>query len=108
MMGSMTSATGAAEFARVARRLADSARALGLVVPGFRSPPRLPGADRTIRRGGAGSSLVAVRSHDRPWAAVVADLIEGVVVANRLDQRTALRARAALWEAVAEASGEAA
>jgi hypothetical protein len=51
---------------------------------------------------------VAVRSHDRPWAAVVADLIEGVVVANRLDQRTALRARAALWEAVAEASGEAA
>ena len=51
---------------------------------------------------------MAVRAQDRPWAAVVADLIEGVVVANRLDQRTALRARAALWEAVAEASGEAA
>lgn len=107
-MGSMTSSPGAAEFARVARRLADAARMMGLVAPGFRSPPRLAGADRTIRRGGSGSSLVAVRAQDRPWAAVVADLIEGVVVANRLDQRTALRARAELWAAVTDASGEAA
>ena len=29
---------------------AETARAAGLVVPGFRSPPRIAGADRTVRR----------------------------------------------------------
>lgn len=95
-------APSAADFAQLARRLADAARAMGLVAPGFRSPPRLGDADRTIRRWG-GSTLVAVRVKDRPWAAVIADMVEGVVVANGLDQKSALRVRAALWEVVTAA-----
>jgi hypothetical protein len=41
----------------------------------------------------------------RPWPAVLADLVEGVVAANRLSGPAADQARAALWAAV---GGEAA
>jgi hypothetical protein len=41
------------------------------------------------------------------WVAVLADMVEGVVVANRLRGPTADRAREALWAAVAaELEGE--
>jgi len=45
---------------------------------------------------------VAVRLRGRPWAAVLADMVEGVVAANDLHAAEADRARAALWEAVAD------
>jgi hypothetical protein len=90
-----------AGFALIGRRVADAARALGLDAPSFRSPPRTPGAHRTVRRGRAGESVVAVARRGRPVPAVVADLIEGVVVVNGLDVGAATRARTALWEAVA-------
>ena len=70
-------------FARIARSLAEAARAQGLRAPTFRSPPRVPGVTRTIRRergagggrGGAGDA-------------------EGATVS----------ARAALWSALPEMS----
>jgi hypothetical protein len=90
-------------FARLARSLAEAARAQGLRAPTFRSPPRLAGVTRSIvRRGPAVTVAVALR--DRPWPAVVADMVEGVVAANRLAAVRADRARAALWAAVAEGS----
>ena len=48
---------------------------------------------------------MAVRLKGRPWSAVVSDMIEGIVVANRLTGARADRARAALWLAVDD-SGE--
>jgi hypothetical protein len=96
-------------FAAAARALGAAARARGLVVPGFRSPPRLRGAERTLRRWPGGRVSVAVRLHERPFAAVVADMVEGVVVANRLEGTEATRIRTALWSAVvADAEGRAA
>jgi hypothetical protein len=90
-------------FARLARSLGEAARAQGLRAPTFRSPPRLAGVTRSIvRRGPAVTVAVALR--DRPWPAVVADMVEGVVAANRLADVRADRARAALWAAVAEGS----
>lgn len=90
-------------FARLARSLAEAARAQGLHAPTFRSPPRLEGVTRSIvRRGPAVTVAVALR--DRPWPAVMADMVEGVVAANRLAGVRADRARAALWAAVAEGS----
>jgi hypothetical protein len=87
-------------FAAAARALADEARALQLVVPGFRSPPRDAGVDRTIGRGrGGGQPVVSVRVRGRPWSAVLADLIEGVVVANGLAGVEAGACRSGLWEA---------
>jgi hypothetical protein len=89
----------AARFAIAARSLAEAARSLGLVAPGFRSPPRLVGADRSLRRHG-GRSTVAVRLRGRSWLPVLADMVEGVVVANALTGPGAARAREQLWSAV--------
>jgi hypothetical protein len=71
-------------FSRAARTLAEEARRQGLAAPGFRSPPRLPGAVRTIRRWPAGGVIVAVAIRDRSVAEVIADMIDGVVAANGL------------------------
>ncbi|HEX6236485.1 MAG TPA: hypothetical protein VFZ68_04785 [Acidimicrobiales bacterium] len=95
-------------FARLARSLGSAARALGLRAPSFRSPPRIAGVSRSIRRGGRGGATVAVALRGRPWAAVTADMVEGVVVANRLSGVAADRARSALWEAVREEAERAA
>jgi len=98
MMGSMEPTS--LRFARLARTLGEAARAQGLRAPSFRSPPRLAGVSRSIVRLGPGVT-VAVALRGRPWAAVVADMVEGVVVANRLAGVAADRMRATLWEAVA-------
>jgi hypothetical protein len=84
-------------FAAAARDLAAEARARGLRVPGYRSPPRLAGADRSLRRR-PGAVTVAVRIRGRPWAAVLADMIEGVVAANALVGPSADAVRGALWD----------
>ncbi len=86
-------------FAATARALAHEARRLGLVAPSFRTPPRVAGVDRTLRGARSGSPVVSVRLQSRPFAAVVADLVEGVVVTNGLAPAEAARARAALWDA---------
>lgn len=91
-------------FAALVRTIGAAARALGLAVPGFRSPPRRPGLDRTLRYASDGTATVAVAVRDRPLPAVVADLIEGVILVNQLDQIDATRARTALWAAVVEAN----
>jgi hypothetical protein len=95
-------------FAATVRTLAAAARARGLSVPGFRSPPRVPGADRTVRRTADGRSTVAVVVRGRPHQAVVADMIEGIVIANDLDGTEATRVRTKLWEAVVHAQAQAA
>jgi hypothetical protein len=93
-------------FAAAARVIGDAARRGRFVVPGFRSPPRVAGADRTIRRRADGSPTVSVRYRQRPWNAVLADLIEGVVVANGLPGSRADDCRTQLWRALE--AGEAA
>jgi hypothetical protein len=79
-------------FTVMARAVAAESRRLGLRVPSFRSPPRLDGAARTIRRR-ADEATIAVVIRGRPVADVVADLIEGVVVANGLKGDAAVRCR---------------
>ena len=86
-------------FAHAARTIADVARMHGLDAPTFRSPPSLSGAQRSLRRRG-GSATVSVRLRQRPWVAVLADMIDGVVAANRLHGAAADTVRTALWHAV--------
>ena len=86
-------------FAEAARVLASAARSFGLKAPSYRTPPRLVGLDRTVRRSRAGGA-VAVRVKGRPWPAVVADMIDGVIAVNRLSSARANRVRADLWEVV--------
>ena len=87
-------------FAASARTIGEAARASGLRVPAFRSPPRLVGVDRSIRRYDDGSVTIAVRLRGRPHVAVTADMIEGVVVTNGLVGAEADRCRGGLWAAV--------
>jgi hypothetical protein len=94
---------GVEAFAATARRLGDAARAAGLAVPAFRSPPRVAGAERTVRRY-PGGTVVSVRLRDRSHDAVAADMVEGVVVTNRLTGDAALRARTMLAEALVSAA----
>lgn len=86
-------------FAAASRALAQTARSMRLVAPTFRSPPRRS-AVRTIRRGSAGTAIVSVAIHDRPWGAVIADMVEGVVVANALTGADADAWREAGWRAI--------
>jgi hypothetical protein len=90
-------------FTTAARALAGAARSLGLIAPSFRSPPRVVGVDRTVRRSGD-RVTVAVRVRGRSWVPVLADMVEGVVVANQLSGFAAARARGVLWSAVAPGS----
>jgi hypothetical protein len=85
------------QFAHAARTLSREARRRGLLGPSFRSPPRLAGADRTLRRH-SGGAVVAVRLRERPWPVVLGDMIEGVVAANGLPPPAATRLRTELWE----------
>lgn len=94
---------GSLRFAEAARVLADAARARRLVAPAYRSPPRVEG-DRSIRHRSDGGATVAVRFRGRPWPAVLADMIEGVVVTNGVVGPAADGVRTAMWEAL-EASG---
>ena len=87
------------EFAHAARLLAGEARRQGLVAPSFRCPPRIVGVDRSLRRHPRGA-VVAGQVKGRPWPAVLGDMIEGVVVANRLQSPAADRLRAQLWQAL--------
>jgi hypothetical protein len=87
-------------FADTARLLTDTLRQGGLAAPTFRSPPRVLGRDRTLRRRSDGSAAVAVRLGGRPFVAVVADMIEGVLVANQLSGPAADEWRRTLWTAI--------
>lgn len=84
------------QFASAARLLASEAHRYGLTAPGFRSPPRIIGFDRTVRWRQTGG-LVAVALRGRPFVAVLSDMIEGVIVINRLKTPEADRVRSALW-----------
>lgn len=88
-----------AQFAGAARMLATQAHRHGLRPPGFRSPPRIVGIDRSLRRYKNGV-VVSVLLRGRPFVAVLSDMIEGVVAANKLTGRDAEIARTVLWSSV--------
>ena len=94
-------------FSSAVRAVADEARRMGLRVPAFRSPPGLTGADRTIRCR-RGDLVVAIRIRDRAFADVVADVVEGVLVANSVPRERDLRVRRRLLAAVEPAAHRAA
>jgi hypothetical protein len=91
-------------FAAAVRALGLEARRAALRMPAFRSPPRLEGVARSVRRRADGNITIAVVVRDRPWASVLADMVEGIVVANHLHGPDADRARARLRASVG--SGE--
>ncbi|MDH3753268.1 MAG: hypothetical protein OEU32_05285 [Acidimicrobiia bacterium] len=92
-------------FAAAARDLGEVARAGGLELPAFRSPPRRQGLRRSIRRA-AGGVTVSVVLRERPWLAVMADMVDGIIAANELAAPEADEWRDRLWAAL-DNTGEA-
>ncbi|MBO58837.1 MAG: hypothetical protein VX797_08355 [Actinomycetota bacterium] len=86
-------------FAETARIIGQVARKHNLAVPTFRSPPRIEEVHRSIRRGND-FSVVSVSFNDRPYNAVISDMIEGVLVANSLDKNDSDFYRALMWSSV--------
>jgi len=95
---SATVQTTAVQFSETVRQVVTLARRQGLRPPVFRSPPRLDGVDRSIRRRPNGTVVVAVRRAGRPLAAIQSDVIDGVVAANALHGAAADKFRHAAWE----------
>ncbi|MBI4884023.1 MAG: hypothetical protein HY826_08210 [Actinobacteria bacterium] len=89
----------ALDFANAARILGREARRRGLIPPSYRCPPRIVGVQRSLRRH-KGGAVVAVQLKARPWLAVLSDMIEGVVVVNKLSPPHADRLRSELWQAI--------
>jgi hypothetical protein len=72
-------------FGWASRELSHACGRLGLVAPSFRSPPAVAGVDRTLRRqsvADGGGVVVAIRLWGRPFAAIRADMVDGVLAAN--------------------------
>ncbi|WP_420624691.1 hypothetical protein [Candidatus Poriferisodalis sp.] len=92
-------------FVLTVRALAAAARALDLNVPSFQSPPRSDQLVRSIQRRPPDDCVVAVRVRGRPFGAVVADAIEGIVVCNDLASEAAGAARDVLWRAAVGTDG---
>ncbi|MGI9577081.1 MAG: hypothetical protein ACR2OH_02650 [Microthrixaceae bacterium] len=97
--GEQTPAT-ALEFSETVRTVVQLARRGGLRPPVFRSPPRYESVDRTILRRRSRPPVVAIRRLGRPLPAVQADVIEAIVVSNRLSYERADRFRRAAWGAL--------
>ncbi|MBT8240110.1 MAG: hypothetical protein KJN63_02665 [Acidimicrobiia bacterium] len=83
-MGNNGIFTSAIDFAAIGRVLADAAAGRNIEGPTFRSPPRIPGVQRSVTRNRDGSVTVAVAVRQRPVLAVLADMIDGVVLASGL------------------------
>ncbi len=96
--------TPALRFADAARRISAAARAVDLTVPAFRSPPRVDGAARTIRRY-PGGAVVSVQLRGRSFAEVAADMIEGVLVANGVEGEARVHLRTSIHEALTPTDG---
>lgn len=91
-------------FWELARRVVSEAHRLGLAAPGFRTPPVVPGARRTVRRH-PGGALVAVAWRGRPAFAVLADMVDGLVLVNGLEGEEAAECRRQLLAELAPAVG---
>ena len=87
-------------FSHAARAMRLVVQQRGLDMPLFRSPPRLQGVQRSLTRRAIGASTVAVQLRQRPWPAVLADMIEGIIVVNALHGGAADELRHALWAAL--------
>ena len=95
-------------FGWASLELAHACGRLGLAAPSFRSPPAVPGVDRTLRRQpDGGGAVVAIRLWGRSFAAIRADMVDGVLAANRVARgsRDGDRLRELLEEVVSLPAG---
>ena len=86
------------QFSRTIRTLGRIANQLGYVTPQFRCPPPSAQYQRSIRRNKDDLSIsIVIRG--RPWLAVLADIVEGFVIANAKSGQDS-EIRNILWDTI--------
>ena len=76
-----------AEFGDLVADLSRWARRRDLRMPGVQSPPRVPGAERVVRRFGGEVRTVAVAVRGRGRTDVLIDVVSGILLANGVARR---------------------
>lgn len=86
------------EFALAAQQVNRLASSWGLQTCGFRCPPAVAGVNRSLRTSPEGRVTVAVLVRGRCFGDVLADVVDGVLVANAsLTPEQALEFRSAVF-----------
>ena len=76
-----------AEFGDLVADLSRWARRRHLRMPGVQSPPRVPGAERVVRRFGGEVRTIAVTVRGRGRNDVLVDVVSGILLANGVARR---------------------
>ena len=71
-----------ADFGALVADLSRWARRRNLRMPGVQSPPRVPGAERVVRRFGGEVRTIAVTVRGRGRNDVLIDVVSGILLAN--------------------------
>lgn len=87
-------------FLKVIRTLERIAGQRGFVAPSFRCPPPSAKFQRSLKKLKDDKVVVSIVVRDRPWLAVLADIVEGFVIANNSSEREP-ELRNLLWDSIA-------
>ena len=88
------------KFLKVIRTLERIAGQRGFVAPSFRCPPPSAKFQRSIKKLDNDKVTISIVARDRPWLAVLADIVEGFVIANSSSERES-ELRNLLWDSIA-------
>ena len=94
------------KFVKVVRTLERIANQRGFNVPTFRSPPPTAKFQRTVKKQPDKKLIISIVVRERPWLAVLADIIEGFVLANKPSNRES-ELRDLLWDSISSNGFEA-
>ena len=70
------------KFSIAVRTLGRIADQLGYRIPQFRCPPPSAKYQRSVRKTGDENLSISIVIRGRPWLAILADIVEGFVIAN--------------------------
>jgi len=88
------------KFVKVVRTLERIADQRGFTAPAFRCPPPSAKFQRSIKKLDDNKVTISIVIRERPWLAVLADIVEGFVIVNKLSGREP-ELRNLLWDSIA-------
>ena len=87
------------QFSIAVRTLGRIADQLGYRIPQFRCPPPSAKYQRSVRKTGEENLSISIVIRGRPWLAILADIVEGVVIANTQSGQDS-ELRNILWDCI--------
>ena len=87
------------QFSIAVRTLGRIADRLGYRIPQFRCPPPSAKYQRSVRKTGDENLSISIVIRGRPWLAILADIVEGFVIANTQSGQDS-EIRNILWDCI--------